>query len=209
MKLAKVVAVHPESHSVDLLVMDDGRRLPGVQVMSPFASSSHGLAGLARPKSQDLPDPYSAPFDGKRDIIACVGFYRDAPIVMGFLFPQVSQVLFSDYDRVMDRSPSDAYWTIDKDGNSEYFHPSGTYIRVAVNPEHEDLTGKDADKIWKIEPTPTKRCIFTWKYNRQASGRFRWIWLRMARLSLTQLNQCCLRLRSSPLIHLKLKSRVM
>lgn len=156
MTLAKVVAVHPESHTVDLLEMADGRRMPGIKVMSGSASSDSGVAGLARPSSQDAADPYSVPFNAERDIIACVGFYNDLPVVMGFLFPKVSQCLFPDVDRVINRTPSDAYWTTDKDGNTEFFHPSGTYIRVAVTPEHEDLTGKDFAGQWKIKRNTDK-----------------------------------------------------
>jgi len=32
----------------------------------------------------------------------------------------------------------------------EVHHPSGTYLRIATDPAHEDLTGKDADALWKI-----------------------------------------------------------
>ncbi len=150
MNLAKVVAVHPESHSVDLLVLDDNRRLPGVQVMSWSASSSSGAAALPKPDAQGYADPYEAPFNSARDIVACVGYYRGRPVVMGFLFPQVSQCLFADLDRYMNRTASDAYWTVDAQANAEFYHPSGAFIRIAATPAHEDLTGKDFDKAWKI-----------------------------------------------------------
>ena len=150
MNLAKVVAVHPESHSVDLLVLDDGRRMPGVRVMSWSASSNSGLAALPTPDSQGYADPYDAPFNAKRDIVACVAYYRDRPVVQGFLFPQVTQCLFGDLDRYMNRTASDAYWTVDAQANAEFYHPSGAFIRIAASPAHEDLTGKDFNKSWSI-----------------------------------------------------------
>lgn len=150
MKLAKVVRVHPESNKVDLLVLDDGRRLAGVQVMALDASSSSGTACLPTPDSQDLPDPYEAPTVSGRDLIAVVGFYGYLPIVMGFLYPEVSQCLFTDRDRYIHRTPSDLYWTVDGQGNAECYHPSGAYIRIGTSPDHDDLTEKDFDKIFKI-----------------------------------------------------------
>lgn len=142
-KLAKVVAVHPEQHKVDILMLDDGRRVPGVKVMAFDASSSSGYAGLAVPDAQAASDPYAAPVRSERDTIAVVGFYGQLPIVLGFLPPAISEMLFADADRVMHRTPSDFYHTVDGQGNAEWFHPSGAYIRVATDPAHEDLKGKD------------------------------------------------------------------
>lgn len=145
MNLARVVAIHPERHKVDLVFLTDGRRVPGVRVMSGEASSSSGRTGLAKPDAQDLADPYAAPARSTRDLIACVAFYDGQPVVQGFLFPEVSECLFEDLDRVMDRTPSDFYHTVDGKGNAEWFHPSGAYVRIATDPAHEDLKGKDFD----------------------------------------------------------------
>lgn len=156
MNLAKVVAIHPESNMVDLLVLDDNRRLAGVRVMSPEASSSSGMAGLVVPSSQNAPDPYAVAFDGARDTVACVGYYRGTPVVMGFLFPTVTQCLFVDLDRHLHRTASDFYHTVDGNGNAEWFHPSGAYIRVGTSPAHEDLTAKDFNKSWVIKRNTDK-----------------------------------------------------
>lgn len=145
MNLGKVVAVHPEQHSVDILILDDGRRLSGVPVVTTMGSSSSGLAGLVAPESQNAEDPFDAPSHSNRDLIAVVGFYGTKPVVLGFLFPEVSQCLFADLDRYMNRTASDVYWTVDGLGNAELFHPSGAYVRFGTAPEHEDLTGQDFD----------------------------------------------------------------
>ena len=156
MNLAKVVAIHPESHKVDLVVMDDGRRLTGVKVMCDMASSSSGRAALVKPDAQDTPDPFNAPIRSDRDLIACVGYYGNLPVVMGFLFPTVTEMLFPDADRYMNRTASDVYWTVDGQGNAEFFHPSGAFIRVGETTAHEDLTGKDFNKSFNPKRNKTR-----------------------------------------------------
>lgn len=149
--LARVVDIHPESHSVDIVMMQDGRRMTGVQVMTGMAGTNVG--------SNDLPSPSELGFDAKtthnRDIYAVVSFVGAAPIVLGFLFPQVAQCLFKDRDRMVYRHASDVYVTVDGAGNTEVAHPSGAFLRIGKTPAHEDLTGKDYDKIWKITKNKT------------------------------------------------------
>lgn len=143
MNLARVVAVHPESNMVDLVMLVDNRRVPGVRVMSHDASSTSGTIGLPKPGAQALPNPYSAPLPTGRELVACVAYYDAVPVVQGFLFPQVAECLFADPERVLARTPSDFYHTVDGKGNAEWFHPSGAYLRIATDPAHEDLTGAD------------------------------------------------------------------
>lgn len=145
--LARVVEIHPESHAVDLVVMDDGRRLAGVQVLSGSAGSNFGLSDLAAPDAVG----YEAAGTGERDTLAVVSWVRDIPVVLGFLFPQVAQCLFADRERMVYRHASDVYTTIDGSGNTEVYHPSGTFLRIGASPGHEDLTGKDYDKVWAIK----------------------------------------------------------
>jgi hypothetical protein len=161
MDLGRVVGVNWESHTVDLTMMLDGRPMCGVRVMSSSASTNTGLNDLCTP---DLPVGLSPgqQFDlggntGTRDIIACVDYFGNLPVVMGFLFPQVSQMLFADKDRKIDRHSSDVYTSIDKDGNFEFHHPSGAFVRVGVTSAHEDLTGKDFDARWAITRNTDKQ----------------------------------------------------
>lgn len=145
MNLARVVFIHPERNKVDLVFLADGRRVAGVRVMSGEASSSSGRTGLVKPDAQDLDDPYAAPARSGRDVIACVAFYDGQPVVQGFLFPEVAECMFPDLDRFMHRTASDFYHTVDGQGNAEWFHPSGAYVRIATAQAHEDLRGKDFD----------------------------------------------------------------
>jgi hypothetical protein len=155
MSLARVVAVHPESNAVDCLILETGSRIPGVQVLSGMPNSTNcGHADLFDPTS---PNDWTARMTRDRDIIAVVGWAGSSPVVVGFLFPQVCQMLFDDKrDRRITRHASDVYVSIDKDGNTEVYHPSGTYLRIGEKPEHEDLTSKDFDQKWKITKNTDK-----------------------------------------------------
>lgn len=147
--LAKVVGVHPGQHAVDLVFVGGGRA-PMVQVMCSMpATTNSGQSGLPTPSVSG--NKWDAADGGGRSMMAVVGHYRQVPVVLGFLYPQVSQMLFEEPERVVSRTPSDVYSTTDPDGNTEWYHPSGTYLRIGESPDHEDLTGKDADGKWAIE----------------------------------------------------------
>lgn len=152
-KVGRVVAIHPESNAVDVLMLDSGTRYPAVQVASGACSDKAGLS--------DLPDPGLGSGDSRWDInrkpkhtitalVMQVGGPRGMPVVMGFLPPQVCQILFEEHNRRIFRHPSDVYTLIDANGDTELYHPSGTYFRIGVNATHDDLTGKDFDGKWAI-----------------------------------------------------------
>lgn len=148
--LARVVAAHPESHTVDVTMMDSGLRLPGVKVMCPMAGTNIGWNDLPQPDVTTPTDRYATGATGTRDILAGVLFFGAVPVVVGFLFPEVSQLMFADPGRFVYRHGSDVYVTIDARGNTELAHPSGAYVRIGTTTAHEDLTGRDVDKAWKI-----------------------------------------------------------
>jgi hypothetical protein len=154
-RLAKVVAAHPEGYSVDLVFLDDGSRVPSVQVSSPSATTNSGLNDLPVPTASSTGADYDVAETKDRDVYALVTFVRGVPVVMGFLFPQICQMLFADLNRRIDRHASDVYTSIDAQGNYELYHPSGTYLRIGASAAHEDLTGKDFDKKWKITKNKT------------------------------------------------------
>lgn len=150
--LARVVNIHPESNSVDIEFMDDGRRVSGVRCMTNTAGTDFGSADLSMPDSVG----YGSPISKTRNVIAVIGFVSSFPIVMGFLFPEVAQCLFTDINRKIYRHASDVYYSIDGLGNAEFVHPSGAFVRFGITPQHEDLTGKDYDKLWKISRNTDK-----------------------------------------------------
>jgi len=150
--LARVVGVHPESNAVDIEMMIDNRRIPGVQVGSGSAGTDCGLADLSEPTFTE----YGKGNSKTRDIYAVVTWVHDFPIVLCFLFPQVSECLFLEKNFRVNRHASDVYSTIDANGNIEVCHPSGAYVRFGATPDHVDLTGKDYDKKWKIKRNTDK-----------------------------------------------------
>lgn len=149
-KRGRVVAIHPEDYSCDIVLLADGSRLVGVQIQSQSASTNTGLADLAQMAPSPDGSHWNASQKTGRDIIAIVGWCDGTPFVNGFLFPQICQMTFAEANRKVDRHASDFYHTIDGAANAEWYHPSGTYLRMGSTPAHEDLTGKDFDGKWAV-----------------------------------------------------------
>lgn len=151
-----VVATYPEGNSIDVL-LEDGSRLSNVQVMVPTGSDSTGIV--------DLPDVGLGIDDSRWELTsnpdrymrAIIAVYRRLPICLGFLLPQENQISFQAKNRRIMRHASDVYTSIDADGNTEISHPSGTFIRIATSPAHDDLAGTDFDQKWAIEQNTAKQ----------------------------------------------------
>lgn len=155
LKLGRVAACHPDDNAVDLVMLDDGSHLAGVQVMAWTASTNTGSHDLPEVETPASGDVWALTERTDRDMIAVVGFAGRHPIVMGFLFPQVSQMLFKEPNRKVMRHASDVYVTIDGEGNTELAHPSGSFLRLGTTASHEDLTGTDVDGKWAITKNTT------------------------------------------------------
>ncbi|MFM0165772.1 hypothetical protein PQR39_35750 [Paraburkholderia sediminicola] len=151
--LGIVVAVYPEGNSIDVLMPKTGDKLANVQCSSITGSSDTGI--------MDLPE-IGLPVDDTRwtlPIIAQAARYVRAiiwhvdgmPICMGFLLPQVTQMTFQRDNFRVNRHASDVYSTTNGQGDTEWYHPSGTYLRVGASPAHEDLTNQDVDQSWAIK----------------------------------------------------------
>jgi hypothetical protein len=150
LSLAKVVGVHRESGTVDLVLLHNDRPVAGVKVMSGTASGNTGFSDVPVPDVNNAANPFQSTNTGGRDMVAVVAEFSGVPVVLGFLFPTVSQMLFRDPNRMVYRHASDVYLTIDDAGNTELAHPSGAYLRIGKSGAHEDLTGKDYNGKWKI-----------------------------------------------------------
>jgi hypothetical protein len=148
-----VVAVYPEGNSIDVLMPKTGDRLANVQCLSITGSSNTGLV--------DLPE-IGLPIDDTRwtlPIIAQAERYMRAaiwhvdgmPICMGILLPQITQMTFQRKNFRVNRHASDVYSTINAQGDTEVYHPSGTYFRIGQSNAHEDLTSQDVDQSWAIK----------------------------------------------------------
>ena len=148
--LARVTRIHPERHSVDVTIMSTQRPLAGVYVLSTdINGTDHGYNNLVEPTFQPL-NVFDQKNTEKRDIYAVVIFSQETPLVIGFLYPEVTQMHFEAPNFKVDRHGSDTYETINGEADAELYHPSGSYVRFAQNLDHVDLTAKDYDKLWKI-----------------------------------------------------------
>jgi phage baseplate assembly protein gpV len=93
---------------------------------------------------------------GTRESLAVIGFMLGSPVCLGFLPPMRSQMFLTDANRRIDRHASDVYTTIDAEGNTELYHPSGTYLRIGTAPAHENLTPKSFEGDWAITKNTDK-----------------------------------------------------
>jgi hypothetical protein len=150
LRLGWVKAVHAQDHSCDLVMCDDGTRHVGAQILSLNGSTNTGINDLPQPAAPASGDKWDVTARTSRDLRAVVAFVGRVPVVLGLLYPQVGQMTFADANRAIRRHASDVYETTDAAGNHEFFHPSGTYVRIGTSGAHEDLTGRDVDGGWKI-----------------------------------------------------------
>lgn len=160
LRIARVTRVHPESNAVDLVFMDDFAPAVGVPVLSPIAATRSGLTDMPEPTRKNDEEITDVRETKDQDLIAVVAFTYHHPLVLGFMFPQVTQLGFSEIGRMVYRHQSDVYHTITKDGSVEIAHPSGVYLRIGASTAHEDLTGTDLDAKWKIEKNRFKTPSF-------------------------------------------------
>jgi hypothetical protein len=138
-------------------MMNTNQRFAGVNVMSSMAGGDVGVSDLPEPDVTDPSQPFDSLHTNKNDMLAVVSFMnRDVPVVLGFIYPQVAQVLFKKKNFRVNRHASDVYSTIDEDGNIEIAHPSGTYIRIGETADHVDLTGLDYDAKWAIKKNTSR-----------------------------------------------------
>lgn len=144
---AKVIAVHPERHTVDIVFSDTGQRVAEVQVIGDAGSDagSWSVPNVPKPTSEATPDVLTS----GRNLVAAVATVAGIPVVTGFLRPEGTQMTFSEQNRTVRRHASGAYTTIAPDGSIEVFHPSGAFLRIGSG-GHQDLAAISADGNWSI-----------------------------------------------------------
>lgn len=145
LRLARVMKIYPESRSADVVLLDAGSPLVRVPILG--GSTSGNTGGFDVPPAQPSGSDY---LTGDREMIAVVAPLAQAGhVIIGFMMPAVRQGVFTDPERMTYRHQSDAYFTVDGRGNAEFYHPSGTFVRIGEG-GHEDLTGQDLDGIFDL-----------------------------------------------------------
>lgn len=150
-----VVATHPEDHSVDLVMVDNGERLVGVQVQVPSGSSRSGTIDM--PEVPEKKDKWDITQETGQDMHAIVDYVGRVPTVTGFLYPQINQMLFKDPKMRFSRHQSDVMSYIDGDGNIGIMHPGGAFIQIGEKPEKPELASKNADASLKPDRNTGKK----------------------------------------------------
>lgn len=151
-----VVATHPEDPSVDLVMVDDGSRLTGVQLMAPMGASAR-TGSIDLPEVPEKKDKWDITKETGQDMIAIVDYVGRTPVVTGFMYPQISQMTFKDPKMRFNRHQSDVMSYIDGDGNMGIIHPGGAFIKIGEKPEKPDLADKNADASLKADRNTGKK----------------------------------------------------
>lgn len=157
MCLARVVDIHPKENSVDVRVLRDNRRFTSVPVVGPSNTGTSGTVDLSIPDlttGRDEKSKWDSVGTDKRDTIAVIGFADGAPLCFGFIMPPISEMTMPDEigkERRLSRHASDVYSSTDKDGNSEWCHPSATWVAATETPQKFKLTEKDYDGLWRVK----------------------------------------------------------
>lgn len=175
-RLAKVTACHPEGQKLEVMFLDSGDYGRDVQVMSPYAGTDFGFtSGIPSPEVEGH-EPNKMTNPGQRHLIAVVATINGRHVCLGFLFPQVTHMAFKkgeDKNRMIERSPSDHYRTINDEAEFEQYHPSDAWLRIAEDMEHEDLSGRDYDAQWQLKHNLDKNPIIT-LWNRFKDSQQKW-----------------------------------
>lgn len=138
-----MVATHPEDHSVDVVMADNGDRLTGIQVLSWNGSERSGTVDM--PDVPTKKDKWDITEKTGQERKAVIGFVGRNPVVVGFLYPQINQILQSDPKLAYSRHQSDVEYSVDGNGNIQLSHPSGAYIRIGEETDKQVHAGKNFD----------------------------------------------------------------
>ncbi|EAM1616327.1 hypothetical protein EU642_22075 [Salmonella enterica] len=179
-----VVDVHPDDHSVDLVLVDNYARLTGVQVQAHTASSRSGSVDL--PDVEVRKDKWNIAEKTGQEVQALVDFVGSVPVVTGFLYPQISQMTHGDGKLKYNRHTSDVQTYTDGEGNMGLLHPSGAHITIGSKPDPKDFSGANVDKNLKVD-----RNTGTKVYLRVALAG------NVAVLTMTPKGECTLKLEST------------
>jgi hypothetical protein len=145
--IGKVIQTHPKANMVDVM-LTDGTIMSKIECLSPLASANEGLYDLPVPNPADPTAPFKDSVDLETNDVWAVVAEIDNwnTVCLGFIFPERNQVLCDEPGLHLFKHNSDVYHRIDKDGNVELHHPSGTFIKVGSNTAKTPVVNWDADK---------------------------------------------------------------
>jgi len=100
--------------------------------MASLATNRTGMADLPELERSGEKDLL---FSQDKDAIAVLAYFALMPVVIGFLHPATTQMLFKEKDRMVYRHASDAYMTLKKSVDRTIAPPSRQkgYVLCAVH----------------------------------------------------------------------------
>lgn len=139
LRTGRVIAVNWQDHTVDLAV-SGGATFAHVPIASRFAGTDYG----------DLWQPQIDPTTGRacHAIIAFLNGMAISPMVIGFFYPEVSQMMLDGFQRIT-RYAGDTFTAVSLDGDIWLaFNPDGSYVGFHNdNPAPPIVHGVDYDKL--------------------------------------------------------------
>jgi hypothetical protein len=154
LRVARVIKSKPHENAMDIVYLDDGVSAFSVPVMSQHAGYSHGTHYLPDPRPKNgeggaMDVDLGLDKAGDKDMLAVVANLMSNPIILGFMYPDITHNAF-DYDKFpdirVDRHASDFEMVTMGTGAFELRHPSGTSIEIGSVPS---LAGADFNQKYK------------------------------------------------------------
>lgn len=179
LQIARVTAIHPEKHSLDVTLLDGTGVHENVPITSTMAASTEGIVTMlksdlasdvkgATDVAAGREDSYSRADLGldasQIDVYCIVGYLkgeRILPVCLGYIFPEVTQMAFGDpltgeADKLSNPflwKRNKTYMLIRDDDATEIRFADGTTVIFSPDATPTTLDGKDFDKVFKT-PTP-------------------------------------------------------
>lgn len=164
-RVARVSRANPDTHTVDVVFLDDGGFASGVPLISSSGSQQHGRAFVPEVDIPPAPNErWDVMLSETVDTLALVGYAGRLPFCLGFLHPPGDGLGFAGggkdnadnhRNRLIERHPSDLYFTITDDAQMGWFHPSGdaaiTMTRADAKRTLEIAPRSDRNRLWEIK----------------------------------------------------------
>lgn len=149
-ELARVVAIHPGAHAVDVVLLRTGQRAAGVPLMTQGASTTTGGSDLPPITAPAGDERWNVPARGQNDALVVLAPTAGGNwIALGSLFPQINAVLSAEPGRAVYRHASGAWQMIAPDGTVTIGHPSGASITMGPNITPTNPVGGDVHGQWR------------------------------------------------------------
>lgn len=179
LQIARVTAIHPEKHTLDVTLLDGTGVHEDVPITSLMASSTEGIVNMLKSdlasdvkgkadRDAGREDSYSradiALDASEIDVYCIIGYLkgeRVLPVCLGYLFPEVTQMAFGDPQTGEANKLSNPFlwkrsktYVLQKDDDTvEIRFADGTTIIFSPDVTPTTLDGKDFDKVFTT-PTP-------------------------------------------------------